>query len=116
MDIKMKLTIFLSFVTVLSQVSSQDSIGCEVCRSATNLVWEWMLSPEILYSQQVYLSDKICPTLPDVDGCRMGVLTWWERISNILFNHDASARICHQIDSSCTASARYVIEIAFRFL
>ena len=39
--------------------------------------------------------------MPDNNICETYVLTWWERISALIFNDESAAFMCNAIDPEC---------------
>ena len=40
------------------------------------------------------LSEKLCPSVPDVESCKVGVATWWPVIAEKIFDPAAAAYMC----------------------
>ncbi len=46
--------------------------------------------------------------MPEPTGCAIAVMTWWEKISRVIFTSESAAKVCMAMDASCEAF-RYLL-------
>ena len=47
--------------------------------------------------------DNACPQMPDIEICEEYVITWWEKISSLIFSETNAGHMCHEINPECEA-------------
>ena len=53
--------------------------------------------------EELYLMDNACPQMPDIEICETYVITWWEKISSVIFSETNAGHMCHEINPECEA-------------
>ena len=51
-----------------------------------------------------WLQGTVCPTYEDVQGCKVGIDTWWGPIAKKIFVEIGAQHICKAIDYTCEFS------------
>ena len=51
--------------------------------------------------EELYLMDNACTQMPDIETCEIYVITWWEKISSVIFSVHNAANMCHEINPEC---------------
>ena len=64
-----------------------------------------MINPVQLYSQQTGLIEDVCGNYKSLDGCKIGVKTWWESMAKTIFSPQLVLKVCQGgLDSKCMIS------------
>ena len=96
-----KMKAFITFFGIIVIAAAQEPEACAVCRQGTGALFAALNSDESLTRQEQLIIDEGCPYAPDLDGCTVGVLTWWRRMAAAIYTENAAAIACHALENSC---------------
>ena len=65
------------------------------------MLWKYAQEPINLDREQQMLIEDVCPQLPEPAGCSVGVLTWWQPMSQVIFSPESDAQICQALEPAC---------------
>ena len=79
---------------------------CQTCRDGVGILFSHLATEPA--GQIELLNDNVCPEAPDVEGCKVGVETWWPIIAGIIFSPEAAAYTCRELSGgACLPVFRY---------
>ena len=79
----------------------QEPEICPECRKGVNTYFTAWNSGEGLHVGEKHLIDIVCPQMPDAELCETLILTYWEKIANIIFSEEDAALLCNKINPEC---------------
>ena len=91
---------------------------CHFCQNGLTAIFSVLINPVQLYSQQTGLIEDVCGNYKSLDGCKIGVKTWWESMAKTIFSPQLVLKVCQGgLDSKCMISRYDKILISiYRFV
>merc|ERR1712223_2330913 len=74
--------------------SAQAHEDCELCLDKIGVALAGMNAPDAVPKVIDLLVEKVCPTMPDPEACKVGVATYWPKVSDKIFDPVAAQYIC----------------------
>ena len=77
---------------------------CDACLNGVQTLFKHFRQ-EVVPLELDYLTQEICTTAEDSEGCQSGILTWWPTLAGLIFSDDVPKIFCPILTAeSCSNS------------
>ena len=85
-------------------IFQEEPESCATCRQGVSTIFkDWTDPSGTELDEELFLMDNACPQMPDIEICEEYVITWWEKISSLIFSETNAGHMCHEINPECEA-------------
>ena len=77
--------------------------SCDFCKQGVNTIFKEFTKPDIIITTEIYFMGVVCPQMPNIDDCRIGLTKYWDRIAHLIFSEDVADYVCNNINPVCSS-------------